>query len=46
MCRDALSGAGRGEQHGAVFERKRWNLAKKTRRRDWRAGVQRHDIRG
>ena len=46
MRRDSLFGLGRGEQHGTVFERKRWNLSKETRRRDRRAAVERRDIGG
>ncbi len=46
MRRDALFGPGRSEQHGTVFECKCWNLPKKSRRGDWRAGVERRDMGG
>ena len=46
MRRDALFGLGRGEQHDAVFEGKRWNLSKETRRCDRRAGVEQRNLGG
>jgi hypothetical protein len=46
MRRDTLFGLGRGEQHGAVFERKRWNLSKETRRGNGCAGIERRNLGG
>ena len=46
MRRDALWATSRGEQHGSVFERKRWNLPEESRRRHWGRGIERRDMGG